>query len=167
MEPGKVQCVTCGLLTVRPSNSQDLVEAIDADRDGEFHGNASVSRSLRCFVGADSFAVPLRHPNAGPDDKRLVLNVIGAERECPKHIPYWQGFTAKERVQMRMLEEQREWQAKESLAAEERARAWEAKQAESGRIESRKLAAFGVFVAAIGYLFGKVVEPWITANFVR
>lgn len=144
-----VRCADCGLLAVRPSNSHELTEAIDTDREGEFSGSAGVSRSLRCFVRAAPFVATLRHPNeAGPDGNRRALAVIWEDRECASFLPHWHGYSPKERLEMHLVEQQREWQAAQRQADLDRA---ERVRQEDNR-QRWRLAYFSVFCGAVGFL---------------
>lgn len=123
----RVRCADCGLLALRNNEMHRLVEA-----DFRYREEGIPRRNQQgvviydivpvCFVREVNF-----HEEIGdrPKDKAAPL-VLRKERECKSFMPWCQGYSPKEHIEMNILQEQRDWQ----LRREEEDRRWRASQAE-------------------------------------
>jgi hypothetical protein len=60
----------------------------------------------------ENLAVEQRRSVSGP--AQMIHAVLHDKRDCDDFTEWQQGLTPKEQLEMKMLEDQREWQAKES-----------------------------------------------------
>lgn len=151
-----VRCADCGLLSLRKDDGSPLVEANDPARAGE----ASPTAAFVCFVRAFDLPAeaddelrqagglnPERFGVSRVTKMQMYLKVIRCDRTCGEFMTYWQGFSPKERQQMRLeemtrksIEErdkaQREWQAAQAERAERVAE--ERRQEDKRRDEERR-----------------------------
>jgi len=141
-EHGPVKCAACGFLAVIRISPRELAEA-EAEYRSRGHiadnnGRLVYEEFPVCFVRAarlKSEWVATRQAGQEP------TGILKSERDCSAFIPWQQGFSPKEHVEMQLLEQQRTWQA----TRENDQRNWQKQES----ADNKKWRAFELFVMAV------------------
>lgn len=156
-----VKCADCGYLAVRHRTTRQLYDAEESLRvNGELpildNRGYVYDEWPVCFVRAANFRVEMEDNSATPHRKR----VLNQPRECDQFTPWHQGFSPKEHVEMKMLDEQKQWQRDE--AAEQRR--WQERQTELAEKHHRVnfgVALLAALIGAVATLAAVLVAKWI------
>lgn len=146
--PDNVKCAECGFLALRDLRSRALYEAEEDFRNAAKIPpstppgvpGVSFDNSPLCLMRKENFSRPVdsdgrsqlvRYSAATDEGKGDLLEIIQRVRTCDGFTEWQCGFTPSEHEEMKLLEEQRNWQREQ----ERENRAWQA--AESAKADTR------------------------------
>lgn len=127
----QVRCSECGLLTLRSTVTGIFLEADEIFReDGNRYSPLDVGVGPLCLAMAHDLQAEHQGGLGSPEPQR-TQKVIRSDRRCGRFIPWRQGYTPREHLDMHYLDqakaadadrlrEQREWQAEQRRLDQER-----------------------------------------------
>ncbi len=127
-----VKCADCGLLCVRRLDSRAL-EEVDSEvrRTWKLPSQPNTSYKMHddlplCFDRVEEFQLELALVKDSGTTCDGIIGILSKERDCPSFDAWKQGFSPKEHVELKILNDQRLWQA----TREDADRLWRDRQEE-------------------------------------
>ncbi len=114
------QCMKCGFVAARDFLTRTMLEVDEGFRKHADRGHGPSGKVLyfeRPICAAMAFNLS---EEATDTSERQTLAVLSRERECDSFTPWQQEFTPKEHLEMKMLQQQKEWQLEQERKADER-----------------------------------------------
>lgn len=153
-----VKCKGCGWLGVRVKLTRTLVDADEAYRDNGYVGSHTVGSHTPeqicdtlpvCFANKRNFYEECRTPIPSQD---VIKGMLNLDYECNSLTPWQPGMAPRDLMDMKMLEEQRAWQAAESKKADDRHEQSLKVAIDAGKSNWVSQAAVGILGAIVALL---------------
>jgi hypothetical protein len=162
-----VRCADCGFLGLRHSSTREVREADPYSRESG-KVPSGYSESPVCCIQAAALDREM-----GSMTDAEFARVVNRDRDCPKHFPWWQGFSPKEHVRMhydQMLRdeaakrerEMREWQAEQRQKDQEREDRRRSDDLEWQRRNKRSDRWWAMALIVLAAIIGLAFEPFKT-----